>query len=202
LLKAAYGGTPEAVKKNLVKVNFAGAEVEFNLKNGARDALVQVAQGVLRDPDSMAYLKKFRIRMRPGNKPSRNSNISTWNWRVIEGTKRLSGHSFGIAIDLDKSHTTLPSYWRWLNSKKYPNGFESIRQIEPVPPSLVRIFEQHGFIWGGKWHHFDVMHFEYRPEFLRAAEACADTSGKAKTHSIASSKLMKRGFGGAATRLR
>jgi hypothetical protein len=28
------------------------------------------------------------------------------------------------------------------------------------------VFEQHGFIWGGRWAHYDTMHFEYRPELL------------------------------------
>ncbi|MEJ2663631.1 MAG: M15 family metallopeptidase, partial [Spirochaetia bacterium] len=27
-------------------------------------------------------------------------------------------------------------------------------------------FEKYGFIWGGKWYHYDTMHFEYRPELL------------------------------------
>jgi len=30
----------------------------------------------------------------------------------------------------------------------------------------VAVFERHGFIWGGKWFHYDTMHFEYRPELL------------------------------------
>jgi hypothetical protein len=30
----------------------------------------------------------------------------------------------------------------------------------------VEIFEKHGFIWGGRWYHYDTMHFEYRPEIL------------------------------------
>jgi hypothetical protein len=34
---------------------------------------------------------------------------------------------------------------------------------------IVLTFERHGFIWGGKWGHFDTMHFEYRPELLQAA---------------------------------
>jgi hypothetical protein len=34
------------------------------------------------------------------------------------------------------------------------------------PQEIVEIFEKHGFIWGGKWSHFDLMHFEYRPEML------------------------------------
>ena len=35
-----------------------------------------------------------------------------------------------------------------------------------MPAEIVAIFEKHGFIWGGKWYHFDTMHFEYRPELL------------------------------------
>ena len=34
------------------------------------------------------------------------------------------------------------------------------------PHKIVEIFERHGFIWGGKWYHYDTMHFEYRPELL------------------------------------
>ena len=30
---------------------------------------------------------------------------------------------------------------------------------------IVHIFEKHGFIWGGRWLHYDTMHFEFRPEF-------------------------------------
>jgi hypothetical protein len=36
-----------------------------------------------------------------------------------------------------------------------------------MPMEIVEIFEKHGFIWGGKWGHFDTMHFEYRPELLQ-----------------------------------
>jgi hypothetical protein len=38
-----------------------------------------------------------------------------------------------------------------------------------VPFEIVLIFERHGFIWGGKWYHYDTMHFEYRPELAPAA---------------------------------
>ena len=31
---------------------------------------------------------------------------------------------------------------------------------------LVNIFEKNGFIWGGRWYHYDTMHFEYRPEMF------------------------------------
>jgi hypothetical protein len=40
--------------------------------------------------------------------------------------------------------------------------------------SVVQIFEDNGFIWGGKWHHFDTVHFEFRPELV--GSACATAS--------------------------
>ena len=33
-------------------------------------------------------------------------------------------------------------------------------------PESLKTFEKYGFIWGGKWYHFDTMHFEYRPELI------------------------------------
>ncbi len=50
-------------------------------------------------------------------------------------------------------------YWRWRGVRRYRNR---------VPIALVRLFESHGFIWGGRWYHYDTMHFEYRPELLVA----------------------------------
>ena len=81
----------------------------------------------------------------------------TFNWRKIAGTKRLSVHSFGAAIDINVKHST---YWKWNSKdKKYHYSNE-------IPLAIVKIFEKHGFIWGGKWYHYDTMHFEYRPELL------------------------------------
>ena len=83
----------------------------------------------------------------------------TYNCREIAGTNRLSAHSYGIAIDIATSHA---DYWRW--SKPGPDGEPVWRNR--IPFEIVKIFEAHGFIWGGKWHHYDTMHFEYRPELL------------------------------------
>jgi hypothetical protein len=80
----------------------------------------------------------------------------SFNYRTIAGTARLSLHSFGMAVDIAVS----PShYWLWetKGAAEYKNS---------IPYEIVAIFEKHGFIWGGKWYHFDTMHFEYRPELL------------------------------------
>jgi hypothetical protein len=171
LFKAAYGGTPDEVKKNLVVVDFLGLGVEFNAKNGAAQALRDAAADIRNDPAASAYVRWVagsRLRSLPGTRLKRSPNVSSWNWRCIAGTQRLSAHSFGIALDLNKPSVTLPSYWRWLPPRRFPQGLDGVKAVESVPWPLIEIFEKHGFIWGGKWHHFDTMHFEYRPEFLTA----------------------------------
>jgi hypothetical protein len=76
-------------------------------------------------------------------------------------------HSFGIAIDFQLP-PPLFDYWRWETKGKgdlcpYP---EKVLQDEGLG-QIVRIFEENGFIWGGKWRHYDTMHFEYRPELTQ-----------------------------------
>lgn len=83
----------------------------------------------------------------------------SFNWRAIAGTDRLSAHSFGIAVDLN---TDLGGYWRWSGMKEGEAGAYANR----YPAEIVQAMERFGFIWGGKWHHFDGMHFEYRPEMI------------------------------------
>jgi len=83
----------------------------------------------------------------------------TLNCRVIAGTGRLSAHGTATAIDIATRHA---HYWRW--SKPDIKGQYVWRN--EIPLEIVEIFERHGFIWGGKWYHFDTMHFEYRPELI------------------------------------
>jgi hypothetical protein len=85
--------------------------------------------------------------------------------RNIAGTDRPSAHSWGVSIDLDPS---LSHYWRWQRPQK------PIRWQNRVPQSIVDAFEAEGFIWGGRWYHYDTMHFEYRPELLDASCYPAD----------------------------
>lgn len=87
----------------------------------------------------------------------------TLNCRVIAGTSRLSAHGTATAIDIASKHA---HYWRW--SK--PDSAGRYRWKNDIPMEIVDVFERHGFIWGGKWYHFDTMHFEYRPELIGTGE--------------------------------
>ena len=81
----------------------------------------------------------------------------TYNCRAVADTGQPSPHSYGFAIDLNMAFS---DYWYWR-----PHG-GPIRYRNRMPKEIVTIFEKHGFIWGGKWYHFDTMHFEFRPELL------------------------------------
>lgn len=83
----------------------------------------------------------------------------TYHCRTIAGTDRISAHGHGIAIDIAIGKA---DYWRW--TKAGAAGPPAYRNR--IPAEIVRIFEAEGFIWGGRWSHFDTMHFEYRPELL------------------------------------
>lgn len=81
----------------------------------------------------------------------------TYNCRAIAGSSARSMHAYGAAIDLN---TKYAYYWRWSAGRNAPAWKNRL------PLQIVRVFERHGFIWGGYWYHFDTMHFEYRPELL------------------------------------
>jgi len=91
----------------------------------------------------------------------------SFNWRVISGTNRLSMHSFGIAVDVNAE---FGQYWKWTGAREGNVGAYNNR----LPAEVVQAFEKYGFIWGGKWHHFDGMHFEFRPELIIYARLVAD----------------------------
>ncbi len=82
----------------------------------------------------------------------------TYNCRTVADTGEPSAHSWGIAIDIN---TTYADYWLWERA-----GGDIPVYRNRIPPEIVSIFEAHDFIWGGRWSHFDTMHFEYRPEAL------------------------------------
>jgi len=148
LFDAVYGGSAANVGARQVLVRFCGACVPFNAQNGAARALESVGR-------ELASLLKRRPQLRRYVFPLGG----TLNRRNIAGTTRLSPHSWGIAIDLNPS---LGSYWR--GYKNRPAKVEELRA--KFPQEIVELFEKHGFIWGGRWSHFDLMHFEYRPEML------------------------------------
>ena len=147
-----YGQTRDEVVSNLTKIVWLPENEDSNLKITTVNNVHKKLQEISDQLDTLTHLHKYL--KTPGG---------TFNWRVILNTNNVSMHSFGIAIDINVSFS---NYWRWDN----PNvsAFEGldIPYKNKIPLEIVKIFEKHGFVWGGKWYHYDTMHFEYRPELL------------------------------------
>lgn len=143
-----YGATREEVEANLVTVPWMPKTTKKNLRvtriNGVADRVAAISAELDKLPRA---LKAFVCK--PGG---------GFYWRTIAETSWLSPHAFGMAIDIN---VKCGDYWRW---DLTCNGDVSYRNR--IPEKIVQIFERHGFIWGGKWKHYDTMHFEYRPELL------------------------------------
>jgi hypothetical protein len=140
-----YGDCSKSeVQRKLTKVAWlpksGGGSIQITTVNGIADRLRAVSEEL----DALRpELKKFAL-------PS----AGTFNCRTVKDTGNRSMHAWGAAIDIN---TKFADYWLWS-----PNGTYRNR----IPVEIMEIFEKHGFIWGGKWGHFDTMHFEYRPELL------------------------------------
>jgi D-alanyl-D-alanine carboxypeptidase-like protein len=142
LFHAAYGATEAQV--DVVDIDFLGQKLKVNRK--AAPAFERVAKRL-----------DTEVKKAPSLRPYLKNLGGTFVWRKIANTHRQSAHSYGVSIDVNvkRSH-----YWEWAKPK------EPVRWANQIPQVIVDAFEAEGFIWGGRWYHYDTMHFEYRPELL------------------------------------
>ncbi|MBL0373090.1 M15 family metallopeptidase [Rhizobium sp. KVB221] len=144
LMAGMYGDSAGAVRKQLVPVTWFGETLRVTEVNGVNRALEKVRDELAAQPELTKYL---------------TPSAGVFNWRRVSGQTNLSVHSFGAAIDLN---TKFADYWVWSGGK--PGRVPDYRNKYPM--DIIEIFERHGFIWGGRWYHYDTMHFEYRPELI------------------------------------
>lgn len=150
--KKMYGATKEEVESHLVAIQWMpksrNRRIMVSSVNGVDRQLAKVSSDLEKLPRA---LRKFCAKV-----------CGTFNWRNIAGSDQLSAHAFGIAIDINVANA---DYWQWDLEEHGECNF-----VNRFPREVVEVFERHGFIWGGKWEHYDSMHFEYRPELLMAAD--------------------------------
>jgi hypothetical protein len=146
--KKMYGDCNAAdVKKNLVTITWLprswGKAVQVTRVNGIADRLKKVS----------AEIDDFKPEIKAAAYPI----AGVLSCRPVADTGKMSMHGYAAAIDLNLKYS---DYWLWAGKAKM------IPYRNRMPREIVEIFERHGFIWGGKWYHYDTMHFEYRPELL------------------------------------
>jgi hypothetical protein len=85
-------------------------------------------------------------------------SAGSFNCRAVADTGLPSMHGYGAAVDIATRHS---DYWAWARSRGEPPPWRN-----RIPFEIVEVFEAERFVWGGKWWHYDTMHFEYRPELF------------------------------------
>ena len=146
--KKMYGDcNKDEVKRNLVTIIWLprswGKPVQVTRVNGVAERLKLVSSEIdALDPAVRAAA--FPI-------------AGVLSCRPVADTGKMSMHGYAAAIDLNLKYS---DYWLWAGKGK------TIPYKNRMPQQIVDIFERHGFIWGGKWYHYDTMHFEYRPELF------------------------------------
>ncbi len=137
------------VERNLVPVTWLlktwGSKIEVTRINGVATQLAKVSAEI----DSLP----------PNIKSAAYPIAGTYSCRTVADYDQPSMHAYGAAIDLNLSYS---NYWLWDAGREA----RAIPYRNRMPQAIVNIFERHGFIWGGRWYHYDTMHFEYRPELL------------------------------------
>ena len=97
-----------------------------------------------------------------------DNNTSCFNYRVVDGTKSLSKHALGLAVDIN------PLYNPYIRYDK--KGGQTVSPVEgeayadrtvsfpyKIDPDdlCYRLFAEHGFTWGGNWNSSkDYQHFQ------------------------------------------
>lgn len=167
-----YGATEEEVRKHLVEIDwmphtFTGKS-QTKLLVTKINNVSQIMKKISNELDAL-------VQKKPEYKKYLENPGGTFSWRLIAGTTRPSAHSFGMTIDINVKNS---SYWLWdykkrlglLLDAKVNEADIPLHDMPPyhntIPWDIVAIFEKHHFIWGGKFFHYDTMHFEYRPELF------------------------------------
>lgn len=147
--KKMYGKSEKEVEKNLVKIKWLPKTENKTLFVTKVNGIDKKLEAISSELDNFPSKYKKYI-----------TNVAgAYKYRKISKTDRLSSHSFGIALDLNTKYS---NYWLWESKSNKIANYKN-----QIPKEIIKIFEKYGFIWGGRWYHYDTMHFEYRPELLK-----------------------------------
>lgn len=144
-----------AVEKHIVSTTFLGKKTRVHKR--ILEPLKKVEQKILKEAKTDKETAFFVNQL---------NSADAFYWREIRDTNRISFHAVGIAIDvLPKGWQQKNLYWSWRRDID-PKNWMKLPLERRWMPSMraIEIFEEEGFIWGGKWAIWDNMHFEYHPE--------------------------------------
>lgn len=99
-----------------------------------------------------------------------NNNTSCFNYRIVDGSNRLSKHAYGLAIDINPFYNPYVVFNKDGSGETYisPKGSEVYADRSKDFPYKIdendlcyKLFIEHGFTWGGNWNSSkDYQHFQ------------------------------------------
>lgn len=152
--------TKESLEKHIQRITFLGKPLRIHqrLKEPLQRVEQRINQAAATDPTIKPFIAEI-------------NQLDAYYWRLIAGTNRKSFHSLGIAVDiLPKNLRGKAIYWSWTKDVNPDWMLTPLADRWMPPQSVIDIFEDEGFIWGGKWGIWDNMHFEYHPELILEAK--------------------------------
>ncbi len=157
VLEALFGRTESEIRRHCRSVTFLDRRLFLNtLSIGPLQAVErEILAAAAADPAVARWMADLEI-------------AYSFKDKDVAGSGHRSYHAWGLAVDLvPRSYGGKHVYWRWSRvfHREDWHRIPLDRRWSP-PAAVVEAFERHGFVWGGKWAHFDTIHFEYRPEIL------------------------------------
>ena len=97
-----------------------------------------------------------------------DNNTSCFNYRVVEGSDKLSKHAYGLAVDINPFYNPCVQYNKDGSLHIVPFGSEAYADRSVFFPYKIdendlclKLFKEHGFTWGGDWNSLkDYQHFQ------------------------------------------
>ena len=147
----------QIVKLNVKYIDFNGQtktgqiEVHEVLSNEVRDIFNEILNigfpiNKIQTIDHYGYSDEKSIR---------DNNSSSYNFRFVGDSNKLSDHSIGFAIDINP----------WQNPWVHPSAL-NLTKYDPTlkgtilkDGDIVNIFKKYGWTWGGDWRNPDYQHF-------------------------------------------
>ncbi len=100
-----------------------------------------------------------------------DNNTSSFNYRVVEGTDRISLHGYGLAIDINPLYNPYIHTIKGekvitpVNGAQYADRSLDCEYYIKKNDDLYNAFIERGFTWGGDWKNSkDYQHFQKEPE--------------------------------------
>ncbi len=157
---------PEIIEKlSLVNVDYRGFDDDVHrgqvvIHKDLEASITRVFKRILAETN-FPIASVFPISMFNWNSSSISNNSGAFDWRFVSDSDEISDHTFGAAIDINPVQNPQVREG-YKNSPDFPYD-PSKRGTLHKDSAVVKIFEEEGWKWGGRWDEKDWMHF-YRPE--------------------------------------